>query len=82
MNYTQGWKEQYPFIAKIPGRPDEPSKWLRTQFGNDHIKLSSGRRIGINSKDGIWAYDNWDISGSTYRFCKEEYKTWFLMRWG
>lgn len=81
MNYTLDWRIKYPFIAKIPGRPEKPAKWLRTQFGSDYMTLPSGKIIGVNSKEGIWMLGAWDYSGCTFRFCKEEHKTWFLLLW-
>jgi len=78
-----GWKKSYPYIVKVPCKSDpiEINQWLTNQYGCDIVKLSSGKQRKLPRKAGVWAYDSWDYTGASYRFCNEEYMTWFLLRW-
>jgi|LakMenEpi03Aug12_release.lakeMendotaPanAssembly.Ray.scaffolds.fasta_scaffold33487_5 3',5'-cyclic AMP phosphodiesterase CpdA len=81
MSQKLGWKKKYPFKATIKSDSVEASAWLRSQFGHDYLTLSSGRRLVLNRKDRVWAFEKWEYTGSTYGFGNEEHKTWFLLRW-
>jgi hypothetical protein len=76
-----GWKKKYPFTAKIPHHYQEPSAWLRTQFGHESVTLSSGRKLAVNRKEGVWAFEKMDYTGTTYRFGTGQDATLFLLRW-
>ncbi len=81
MNNHLEWMARYPHRVKIMHSYEEPSKWLRLQFGNDYYTLSSGKVLTLNRKEGIWAFERYDSTCSIFRFASEEHSTWFILRW-
>lgn len=76
-----GWKRRFPYSVTVPGDPLVINQWLSNKFGNDYLTLSSGKQLKITRKEGVWAYDQSNYNGATYRFCNEKYITMMILTW-